>query len=305
MMKTFIFAICSLFLIAPKIGNARDLQGKTYTISDGDVSLFNGRKIENGTLVISEGSYLLRVKKEGGACLIVGDNIELVIDGALQLAPNGFESCDMIRVVGNNVRIHGKGSLTGDRHKHTGKKGEWGMGIRLHGASNATVDGLTIADCWGDCIYVGGDSRNITISNCLLRGSRRQGISITKADGVTVSNCRIADISGTNPQYAIDIEPNQRCVVDNVLIRNVTVTGCEGGFRAAIGKEEYGNARIGKVEIRNCNVTAKSRHTLHFAGCEQAVVEDCVIETRKGEKPILARQVGHLSEKNNEVRVAK
>ena len=90
-----------------------------------------------------------------------------------------------------------------------------------------------------------------------------------------------------------------------MLIRNVTVTGCEGGFRAAIGKEEYGNARIGKVEIRNCNVTAKSRHTLHFAGCEQAVVEDCVIETRKGEKPILARQVGHLSEKNNEVRVAK
>lgn len=86
MMKTFIFAICSLFLIAPGTGTARDLQGKTYTISDGDVSLFDGREIKNGTLVISEGTYLLRVKKEGGACLIVGDNIELVIDGTLQLA---------------------------------------------------------------------------------------------------------------------------------------------------------------------------------------------------------------------------
>ena len=301
MMTTLILALSCLFLNMMGDNNDLDLQGKTCRISDGDVSMFDGREVKNGTLVISEGDFLLRVQKEGGTCLKVGDNTELVIDGTLRLAPNGFKSYDMILVVGNNVKIHGKGSIIGDKSKHTGRQGEWGMGIRLQGSRNVTISGLTIADCWGDCVYIGGDSKNTQISNCQLRGSRRQGISITKADGVTISNCMIANISGTNPQYAIDIEPNKRCVVDNVLIKNVTVTGCEGGFRAVIGKEEYGNARIGKVEIRNCRVMAKSRHTIHFAGCDHAIVEDCVIETRKGEKPILSRKVGRVSNKNNKV----
>lgn len=308
-MITFIFAFCSLLVSTifpfqkqfPQGGKVHDLQGKALTISPDDISFFDGREVKNGMLVISEGNYHLRIKKEGGACLIIGDNTELVIDGTLRLAPNRFKSCDIIRVEGTNVKVHGKGGIVGDRHKHTGKDGEWGMGIRLHGSRNVTVSGLTIDDCWGDCIYIGGNSKKTQISNCVLRGSRRQGISITKADGVTISNCRIANISGTNPQYAIDIEPNKKCTVDNVVIRDVTVSGCEGGFRAVLGKKTYGNARIGKVEILNCHVMAKSRHTIHFAGCEQAVVKDCVIETRKGEKPVLLREVGHLSQTNNKV----
>jgi hypothetical protein len=278
-----------------------DLQGKTYKIANGDVSMFDGREVRNGTLVISEGNYLLRVKKEGGACLVIGDNTELVIDGRLKLAPNRFKSCDMIRIVGSHVKIHGKGSIIGDRHTHTGREGEWGMGIRLAGARDASVNGITIADCWGDCIYIGGGSKNIRIANCLLRGSRRQGLSITNAKNVTISHCQIANISGTMPQYAICIEPNKRCIVDNVVIENVTVTGCEGGFRAVLGKSTFGNARIGKVEIRSCHVSAKSRHTIHFAGCEQAVVTNCVIETRQGEKPILTRHIGRLTQKANKV----
>ena len=264
-------------------------------------SQFSPSEINNGTFVIPAGDYLLQAPKEGAACLIVGDNTELVIEGTLRLQPNDFKSCDIIRVVGSNVKIRGNGSIIGDRRNHTGNLGEWGMGIRFNGARNATVDGLTVADCWGDCIYIGGDSRNIEIKNCQLRGSRRQGISITKADGVTVSHCTIADISGTNPQYAIDIEPNKHCTVDNILISNVTVTACEGGFRAIIGQKAFGNARIGKVDIRNCRVTAKSKHTILFAGCEQAVVENCVIEPPKGEKPILTRKVGRLTKKNNKV----
>lgn len=301
MMTNFILTLCCLFLNLTGSNNDMDLQGKTYKICDGDVSMLDGREIKNGTLVIPEGSYLLRVKKEKGACLIVGDNTELVIDGTLQLTPNGFKSYDMIRVVGSHVKIHGKGSIVGDKSTHTGHEGEWGMGIRLKDSRNVTISGLIIAECWGDCIYIGGDSKNIQISNCVLRGSRRQGISITKANGVAISNCKIANISGTNPQYAIDIEPNKKCTVDHVLIKNVTVTNCEGGFRAVIGKEEFGNARIGKVEILNCNVMAKSRQTIFLGGCDEAVVNNCVIETRKGEKPILSRKVGHMSEMNNKV----
>ena len=268
-----------------------------------DVSVVssNGGSISNGRFVIPSGNLSVRVTEEKGAWLTVGDNSELIIDGNIQLEGNGFSGCDIIRVTGRNVRIQGKGNIVGDRWCHKGKEGEWGMGIRLHGATDVTVNGLTIADCWGDCIYIGGNSESIKISSCVLRGSRRQGISITKADGVTISNCHIANISGTMPQYAIDIEPNKRCAVDNVLIKDVTVTNCEGGFRAIIGRKGVGNARIGRVEINGCQVMAKSRHTLQFTGCENVIVKDCTIETRIGEKPILSKHVANLKEDNNKV----
>lgn len=273
----------------------------TFLSGEANIVSADGGYIANGRFVIPAGDHTVKISEEKGAWLTVGDNTELIIDGNIQLEGNYFSSCDLIRVTGRNVRIHGKGSITGDRRTHKGKEGEWGMGIRFHGAKDVTVKGLTISNCWGDCIYIGGGSKSIKIDSCVLCGSRRQGVSITKANGVTISDCRIADISGTMPQYAICIEPNKKCVVDNVLIRGVSVVNCEGGLRAILGKKTYGNARIGKVEIRNCHVMAKSRHTVHFAGCDQTIVTGCTIETRKGEKPILTRLVGKLTEKNNKV----
>ena len=260
-----------------------------------------GGHIANGRYVIPAGDLIVKINEEKGAWLTVGDNTELVIDGNVRLEGNDFRACDIILVTGKNVNIHGKGSIIGDRATHKGEEGEWGMGVRLHNATDVTLKDLTIADCWGDCIYIGGKTERVNIENCELTGSRRQGISITNGKDLTISDCRIADISGTMPQYAIDIEPNVKCVVDNVLIKNVTAKNCEGGFRALIGSKAVGNARIGKVEIRNCDVMAKSRHTIHFIGCDNAIVTDCTIETRWREKPILTNHVGNLTEKNNKV----
>ena len=260
-----------------------------------------GGCISHGRFVIPAGDYMVRIAEEKGAWLTVGDSTELIIDGDVQLEGNGFRACDIIRVTGSNVFIHGKGSIIGDRSTHEGEEGEWGMGIRMHNAYDVTVKDLTIANCWGDCIYIGGKTERIKIENCVLRGSRRQGIPITQGKDMTISDCQIADISGPMPQYAIDIEPNMKCVVDRVLIKNVTVKNCEGGIRAIIGKMAVGNASIGKVEVRNCDVMAKSRHTLHFVGCDEAIVEGCNIETRRREKAILTNHVGNLTEKNNKV----
>ena len=260
-----------------------------------------GGNIAKGHYLIPAGDHIVRINEEKGAWLTVGDSTELVIEGNILLEGNDFRSCAIILVTGKNVVIRGNGSIMGDRMSHKGKEGEWGMGIRLHNATNVNIKGLTIADCWGDCIYIGGSSEKIMIDNCELRGSRRQGISITKGNDITVSDCLIADISGTMPQYAIDIEPNMRCVVDNVLIKNVTMKNCEGGFRAIIGKKAVGNARIGQVELQNCYVMAKSRHTIQFAGCDYATVRDCTIETRKGEKPIIFKHGIRLIKENNRV----
>ena len=263
----------------------------------------DGGYIANGRFVISEGDLAVRITEEKGAWLTVGDNTELVIDGNVQLEGNGLSSCDIIRVTGSNVRIHGKGMIIGDRQTHKGKEGEWGTGIRLHGANDVTVDGLTIKSCWGDCIYIGGGSQSVKIDSCVLSDSRRQGISITKANGVTIRNCHIANISGTDPQYAIDIEPNRRCDVDNVLINHVDVKNCEGGIRATVPNAGVGNASIGRVEVRNCQVSAQSRYPIHLNRCKAAKVVGCIVDATNERPSIYANYVERLMVSNNTLNV--
>ena len=262
-----------------------------------------GGHIAKGRFVIPAGDHLVRIAEEKGAWLTVGDSTDLVIDGNLRLEGNGFRSCDVIKVTGSNVTIRGKGAIVGDRWTHQGEEGEWGMGVRLHGATDVTVKDLTIADCWGDCIYVGGNSSKVTIDGCVLRGSRRQGISITKAGDVTISDCQIADISGTNPQYGIDIEPNRNCSVNDVLIENVDVVNCEGGIRALVPKAGIGNAEIGTVVIRRCQVSAKSRYPVHFSVVKTGTVEGCTIEATNERPCINANHVENLKVCDNTLNV--
>ena len=292
-----------LFLNMTGNNNVMDLKGTTYRVSNGDVSIFDGREVKNGKLVISEGDYLVRIKENGGTCLIIGDNTEVIIDGNIKLVANNFESYDIIRVLGSRVKIHGKGSIVGDKSTHTGKEGEWGMGIHFRGSNNATLSGITIKDCWGDCIYIGKQSNNILIKNCRLDNGRRQGISVTSADSVFVKNCTISNVGGTNPQYGIDIEPNRNCSVNYVLIDNVTVTNCEGGIRALVPAAGIESAQIGTVEIQNCKLSAKSRYPIHFSVVKTGKVEKCIIDATNERPSINANYVENLKICNNTLNV--
>ena len=297
------FILGYVFLISTGNDNDMDLQGSTYRISGGDVSIFDGREIRNGTLIISEGDYLLRVKKNGASCLRIGDSTELIIDGTLRLAPNDFKQYDMIRIVGKHVKIHGKGCLIGDKFTHTGNEGEWGMGINFRGATDATLSELTIKDCWGDCVYVGKKSGKVIIEDCHLDNGRRQGISVTDADSVIIRNCNISNVSGTFPQYGIDIEPNRNCSVNYALIENVDVTDCEGGIRALVPNAGVGNATIGTVEISNCRVSALSRYPIHLHRCETGTVEGCIIDATNERPSINVDDVENLTIRNNTLNV--
>lgn len=280
-----------------------DLKGGTYNVTENDLTFFDGREVRNGTIVVTKGDYLVRVKENRGTCLIIGDNMELVIDGTLQLAPNDFKQYAMISIEGKNVKIQGKGCLIGDKHTHTGSDGEWGMGILFRSAANVTLNGLTVKDCWGDCIYVGKQSKNIVIKNCRLDNSRRQGISVVSADSVFIKNCTITNVSGTNPQYGIDIEPNKNRTVNYVLIDHVDISDCEGGIRAIVPKACIGNATIGTVVIRKCRVSAKSRYPIQFTACKSASVEGCIIDATNERPCINANYVDNLKICNNTLNV--
>ena len=230
-------------------------------------------------VTIAEGDYIVSAGRNADVCLIINSNTDVEFRGTIQLIPNKFPRYDMIRINGRNITIKGNGLIIGDKNTHTGKNGEWGMGIRFNSAKNAFISGLTIKDCWGDCIYVGGNSSNVLIEKCTLDNGRRQGISVTDANDVVIRNCKISNVKGINPQYGIDLEPNAGHAVNHIVIENVDVMNCEGGILATIGKKNVETKQIGDVIIKKCNVSSNCKYPIRLKGCEFATIDSCRIQT--------------------------
>lgn len=254
---------------------------------------------------VEKGEYWVKVEKRSDVCVSLCSNTEFVLNGTIRLIPNGYKSYFIVRANGKNIKISGKGTIIGDKPTHSGTEGEWGMGLDLRGAINASVKGLSIKDCWGDCIYVGGRSRNVLIEKCKLENGRRQGISVTKADGVTIRNCTIMNVSGTNPQCAIDIEPNKLDSVDNILLEDVLVRNCEGGFMVFHGDSKDGTVTpwIGNVTIRNCDIKSKSKYPVRIVRCEKVEINKCKLYAPDGLSAIIVTNTGEAVIQNNSVSV--
>ena len=271
-----------------------------YENSLRDVVSLAHPKVKN-RIVIEKGEYKVKAEQKAKVCMPVCGNTDLIIKGTIRLAPNDLKSYNIIQAKGENINIKGNGTIIGDKHTHTGTEGEWGMGINLNRAVNTTISGLTIKDCWGDCIYVGGNSRNVLIEKCKLDHGRRQGISVTKANGVTIRNCTITNVGGTAPEYAIDVEPNSRDSVDNILIEKVTVEDCEGGFLVTRGKLKEGAKTpwIGKVVIQNCQVACKRKIPVNVKRCEKVKIEKCSLYAQKGRTAVYVIETGMAIVQNN------
>ena len=268
-----------------------------YDNSLKDVVALASPKVKN-RIVIEKGNYQVSAANNRDVCIPVCGNTELIIEGTIRLVPNDFENYEIIQVKGNEVEIKGGGTIIGDKHNHTGETGEWGMGIDLKRARNVSISGLTIKDCWGDCIYVGGKSTNVIIENCLLDNGRRQGVSITSADDVTIRECKITNVEGTAPEYAIDVEPNKGNVVDHVTIDRVTVRDCKGGF-LVLGNAK--DARVGNVSISRCDVSADRKIALKIYKCDTVIIENCKIKQGVGSRVLVCKNVGYVSLKDNKI----
>jgi len=215
----------------------------TYENALADLFALQNHNIKN-TITIEKGLYQVNAPSEWSYCLKLGSKTDLIIDGRIKLIPNNYKGCDILLVEGKNITITGSGSIEGDKHNHTGKLGEWGMGVKIRKAENVAIGGLTIKDCWGDCIYIGSNSKNIQINNCNLIHGRRQGISITSADGVIIKGGSISNVSGTEPSCGIDIEPNKGENVNRVVIDGVSIKNCIGGVKSYGGANK---ASIGEI----------------------------------------------------------
>ncbi len=146
-----------------------------------------------------------------------------------------------------NVFISG-GNLHGDRWEHDyspindpfGRQRnthEWPGLVIVQGSRDITVDGVTMADSTGDAFIAGAAghrvfvedqatlnsnqrfNQRVTIKNSTLLRSRRNNISITDGEDITVENCHIEEAglgergntiisaAGINPRVGIDVEP--------------------------------------------------------------------------------------------------
>lgn len=248
------------------------------------------------TIHIEKGDYTLCAFSENDRCVIICSNTEVIMNGRITLRPNGLKRCDIIYVNGSNISLKGNGSIIGDALTHTGTGGEWGMGIRIAESNNVLIQGLTISDCWGDCIYIGSNSKDVVINNCILAHGRRQGISITSANGVTIKKCKIRDISGTSPEFGIDIEPNKGGVVENVLVEQVNINNCIGGI-LAYGEAE--KSRIGKIDIRDCYVEGIKEPALSFMKCASVLLHNNKVTQTSGKQAIFCRGIRNVRMEKN------
>lgn len=152
----------------------------------------------------------------------------------LLMAANSLKRYAILQVWGiKNTRIINP-TLIGDRDKHIGNVGEWGMGINIVGSHNIEVVNPNIINCWGDGIYI-GQNNNIPSSEIIIKGgkidkSRRNGISITSAKNVNIDGLTISNTKGINPRQGICIEPNNsNDVIENLVIKNLKTISNEGG----------------------------------------------------------------------------
>lgn len=246
----------------------------------------------NNKIIIGKSVFQVTANKYADVCVPICSNTELILNGIIKMSPNKYGKYFIIQAEGDNIIIRGKGQIVGDRNAHTGNDGEWGMGINLKGAHHVKIIGLTIKDCWGDCIYIGGKSADVNIEKCNLDNGRRQGISITSADGVSIRKCTITNVGGTSPEYAIDVEPNKEDVVNNILIEKVKVKDCKGGF-LAYGKAQ--NARIGNIAISNCVTYSLKNYGVSIMKCDSVIVTDCILLDCPIGKTIYCDNVNYVS----------
>ncbi|MDM1514500.1 right-handed parallel beta-helix repeat-containing protein, partial [Myroides odoratimimus] len=179
-------------------------------------------------------------------------------NSVLRIEENVFDRYELLRVHNvENVSIY-NARLIGDRGAIKMKKGEWGHGISIRGSKNVIIKGFTIREFYGDGIYVGfeekGVSDSVTIKDGIVDYNRRNGISITSAKNVLIDNVILSNTYGTNPNFGLDIEPNNvKDEIDKIFLSNIlSYNNNVGGIMITLSKMLRGDVlKETNIEVVN------------------------------------------------------
>lgn len=218
---------------------------------------------EYDSVYIPDGIYYINVNES----LKLNSNQTLTMGSGALLTALPTDCCNysVIDISGiSGVTVTG-GQIIGERAIHQGTDGEWGMGILIeNGAKNITVSGVTVSNCWGDGIYLGGTPAvsDIRIDGVTCDNNRRQGMSITNATQVTVTNSVFQKTHGTAPEAGIDIEPNDGETTQYITISNTQVVGNAGSGLLISGWCES----IADVTVAGCTMSGNADAGLDISG---------------------------------------
>lgn len=153
--------------------------------------------------------------------------------------------------------------------------------IKINNSKNIYVDGFTCSSAGGDGVFLNGNenkqTENVTVKNCIIDNSRRNGISVV--GGVyrcIIDNCKITNTIGTLPEYGIDLEPWQEGVNnDTIIIRNCYFGQNNGGGLDML----FGNKNI--LVENNIFDGNTLMGNLKVADGEEYYVKNCIIRNNE------------------------
>ena len=208
-----------------------------------------------GTVFVPDGVYMVEAVTKRRLTLRGNMTFKMSPGAVLKAIPNSSVIYFVLTISGvANVTVTG-GTLEGDRDKHKGDKGEWGIGLNIgRGARHITVNNVNSNRMWGDGFYVQG-ARNVTLCQVSADANRRQGLSIVEANGLIVTNSVFKNTQGTRPSGGIDLEPDHAAQkITNIHIRNSKFIDNAGGGILIAGQ----NGQISRVEISNNTITGRN-----------------------------------------------
>jgi chitodextrinase len=179
-----------------------------------------------GTVLVPDGTYMIDAVKR----LFLKSNMTFrMTSGAIMKAmPTANPRYSLLRMdKASNINIIG-GKLQGERAQHRGTGGEFGHGIEINTGKNVVIEGVTSRDMWGDGFTIDYNSSNVTVCSVTADNNRRQGLTITAANGVVIKNSVFKNSNGTLPMSGIQIEPNLGQSTSNVKILNSQILGNKG-----------------------------------------------------------------------------
>lgn len=184
-----------------------------------------------GTIVVDDGTYLIDPDYlRGGSIRLPSDTtLRLSARAVLRAKGGSLTHSSVVHLEHvRNAHVRG-GAIEGERGRHEGTGGEWGMGVLLYSAHGCSVRGTRITGCWGDGIYVGSEgpvagteSTDVVIDGVVCDGNRRQGLSVVSAKRVRITNSAFLNTHGTPPGGGIDFEPD----AGSAVVEDCTVRGC-------------------------------------------------------------------------------
>lgn len=209
----------------------------------------------HGTVLVPDGVYMVEAVTKRRLTLKSNMTFKMSPGAVIKAIPNGAIRYFVLSISGVvNVTVTG-GTLEGDRDKHKGEAGEWGIGLYIGpGARNITVNNLNSNNMWGDGFYVQG-ARGVTLCQVSADHNRRQGLSVIEANNMVVTHSVFKNTKGTLPSAGIDLEPNEATQkITNIQIRHSKFIDNAGGGIVIAGK----NGQVSRVTISHNTIIGRN-----------------------------------------------